>query len=60
MTEEQCWTCVYGLHLHGIQCTNKYVNGMREKNKPDKYACEFYDEVTDDYMSDMEKVRDNT
>lgn len=57
--EKQCWTCIYGENRSGaISCMNKYVRKLR--HKPDPYDCEFYDEVSDSYMSDMDKVVRNT
>jgi hypothetical protein len=37
---------------------NRTVNKL--KHKPDPYCCEFYDEISDSYMDDMEKVVRNT
>ena len=54
---ELCETCIYGINRTGskITCTNKYV-----RNNPDPYYCEFYDEISDDYLADMRKVAQNT
>ena len=54
--EMLCWNCIYGENTtgHSVSCMNKTVS--RFKIKPDKYYCEFYEQLSDDYMSDMEKV----
>ena len=54
--DKQCWTCVFGMNRSGeVSCDNGYVNRLR-KNKPDPYDCEFYEEVSDDYAADIEKL----
>ena len=56
---QQCWTCIYGENRTGsVSCMNRTVNKL--KHKPDPYCCEFYDEISDSYMDDMEKVGRNT
>ena len=56
---KDCEFCIYLTRPRGEDtCTNKYV--VKAKHKPDPYNCEFCDTVTDDYISDMDKVRENT
>ena len=56
---KQCWTCIYGMNTAGvgITCMSKTVN--RLAHKPDKYNCEFYEAVSENYESDIEKVMDD-
>lgn len=58
--KKDCWRCVYATRAPGfdITCNNKYVLNL--KHPVDPYDCEFCDEVTDNYMDDMERVMDNT
>lgn len=58
--EKDCYRCVYATRAPGfdITCNNKYVLNL--KHPVDPYDCEFCDEVTDNYMDDMERVMDNT
>lgn len=60
--QKDCETCVYLTRTYGEdKCNNAYVRKLRRKaSKPDPYDCIFYDAVTDDYISDMDKVRENT
>jgi len=51
--DEQCYTCVYGENgLISFTCHHPLARNT------DKYNCEFYDPISDDYMADMEKVFD--
>lgn len=52
--EIQCWTCVYGENRIDITCNNGMVAKL--KHKPDRYDCEWYEEQTDDYVADVDKV----
>ena len=56
-----CEDCIYAVHsstTSGYSCTNKLA--LKCVNQIDKYDCIFYDGISEDYISDMDKVRDNT
>lgn len=55
--DKQCWTCVYGMNRTGeVSCNNGTVIKLRKRSKPDPYDCEFYEELSDDYVADVDKV----
>ena len=57
--EKQCWRCIYGVNMTGdIRCHNKCV--VESKLETDPYDCVFYDEISENYIDDMEKVMENT
>ncbi len=53
--EKQCYSCVYGMNNNGLSCHNKYVREIERTEEIDKYNCEFYDCISDDYELDMKK-----
>lgn len=54
---EDCIYATYGNSRSGYVCQNKYANACKNI---DVYNCEFFDEVSDNYIHDMDKVRDHT
>lgn len=51
---EQCYTCVYGENGVGDGFTCHHPLAVNT----DKYNCEFYDPISDDYVADIEKLFD--
>ena len=58
--EKKCYSCVFGINRLGgedISCNNGYVRKLRRKtSKPDPYDCEWYEDITEDYVSDVDRV----
>lgn len=55
-----CEDCIYATYSYtsiGYTCHNKYAQQCKDI---DPYDCEFFDEKTDDYMRDIEKVQDHS
>lgn len=55
-----CEDCVYATYSYtsiGFKCNNKYAQQIKDI---DPYDCEFFDEKTDDYIHDIEKVQDHS
>lgn len=57
--EIQCYTCVYGMNNYGISCNNTYVREIEMTGEIDKYNCEFYDSISDNYEADINKLYEN-
>lgn len=55
---KQCDNCIYGIVRFGeVECTNRYI--VNSMHKPDPFDCEFFDEISDSYMRDIEKVMED-
>lgn len=52
-----CESCIHATHNYtssGYSCTNYFA--LKCMKQIDKYNCIFCDAITDDYISDMDKV----
>ena len=54
MSEYKCYTCIFGIMNYGLSCTNAIVQSL--EHPPDKYECEFYEEISDSYSDDVRKI----
>lgn len=52
-----CEDCIHATHNYsssGYSCLNSFA--LKCMGQIDKYDCPFFDAITDDYISDMDKV----